>query len=133
MIERSPISELAQRSLLEMGKIYIKEGNLETANRSLQQILKVNRNPEELKNEARFLLGKIYFWQSNFDEAKNYLSEAAQNLEDDFSNNAIELSMIINTFRNDSLNLVKYANADLLAAREKFSEAKEEFRTYFAG
>ena len=128
LLNDAPVSDLAQRSALELGKIYIQKGDLEKAETELKKVLASKRNPIDLKNEAAFLLGKINYWKYDFNEANIFLSEAAQNLEDDFSNDAIELAMIINMFKNDSLSLAEFADADFLTARGKFSEAREAFR-----
>ena len=48
-----------------------------------------------------------------------------KNLSDNNANDAIELSVIINTTKNDSLSLLQFAKAELLVQRGKFEEAKD--------
>ena len=47
------------------------------------------------------------------------------NLKDNIANDAIELSILLNTAKNDSSNLSLYCAAEFLSEQKRFSEAKD--------
>lgn len=76
---------------------------------------------------ANFLLAKINFWKAQFSEALKLLSSVTENLASDEANDAIELSVVINFNSSDSLNLSKYAEADLLFEQRNYTHAEKIF------
>jgi predicted negative regulator of RcsB-dependent stress response len=72
---------------------------------------------------------RIDFWEGRFSEASEKLSGITKNLADNTANDAIELSMLINTTKQDSANLAGFAHASLLAAQYKFDDAAAEFKS----
>ena len=56
------------------------------------------------------------------------ISDINKDLSNDPANEAIELAMTINLGKRDSLNLVKYSEADLYTWQKNYSKAEEIFR-----
>jgi tetratricopeptide (TPR) repeat protein len=78
---------------------------------------------------ANFNLARIEFWKGNFTNSVNLLDDVTKNLTTDFANDALELAALINTTKKDSLNLLLYAHADLLAVQNKHKDAGIELKT----
>jgi outer membrane protein assembly factor BamD (BamD/ComL family) len=111
----------------ELANISLINGNLEEAADIYQQILSSSRVPHEEKNSARFNLAKIMFYKGDFSEAKSLLEEIIRNLKDNSANDAIELSLLINTSMSDSSNLLLFAEGEKLASMKDFRSAAEKF------
>ena len=75
--------------------------------------------------KAHYLLGKTYFYGGNFGKAVEHLNEAAYDFGNELSNDAIELSVLINAARKDSLSLLEYAGAERLIERREFEKGGE--------
>ena len=80
------------------------------------------------KAEARFLIAKINFYENNFEKSLSVLSNIKEDLANNLSNDAIELGMIINVGKRDSINLSKFANADFLTTQQRLAEAETEYK-----
>ena len=125
----SPFTNYGVQSNIALGEIAIQRDSLDIAKIHFQKALSSQRiEPNDL-SEANFYLARIEFWKGNFSKSAGLFKEASQNLTTDFSNDAIELSSIINTTKKDSLNLTLYAYADLLAIQNKHKQAAIEFKT----
>jgi len=74
-------------------------------------------------------LARIEFWFGNFTQSLKQFQSVTKNLSTDFTNDALELSSLISTTKRDSLNLYKYAQADLYSIQNKFKDAANEFKT----
>lgn len=77
------------------------------------------------RRKAHFYLGKSYYWQGAFDEAVGHIDNAAYDFTNDLSNDALELSALINACRKDSSRLSSFAKADFLIFQRKYDEASE--------
>ncbi|MCX7797766.1 MAG: tetratricopeptide repeat protein [Melioribacter sp.] len=125
---RGANTEFSIFSFLRRGIIAILNDQLDDANSLFEKVLMNNRTNMEQKAEANYFIAKINFWKSNFAGTIKYLDETTKNLSNDFANDAIELLSLINFCRKDSINLSKYALADLLSFQSKFSLAIEELK-----
>ena len=128
VIATSPRSMYADLSRKELAELQIDKGNLDSAGSYYNAILKNRKADPALKNEADFMMGRIYFWKGDFKTALDSLAKASDNLENDFANDAIEFSSLINGSKKDSANLAEFANADLLSRQEKFDKAAQKFK-----
>ncbi len=128
IVSASPFSEHFSAALMELAKISIVENNFEKATSYLKKILINKKAGPELKNKARFQLAKIDFWNGHFNEASKKLNKLIDNLKDDNANDAIELSLLINTLKTDSLNLMTFAKADLYTEQKNFALAAAEYQ-----
>jgi tetratricopeptide (TPR) repeat protein len=124
LISLSPNSPIVADAYLQLGNISIKKGNLDEAVITFNKVLSFKRTGSDKKNIARYHLAKIDFYKGEFDNAKNILGEIIDDLEDNTANDALELSLLLNTAKNDSVDLRKFADADLLKAQKKFSKAE---------
>ncbi len=110
-------------SKIKIAEINFKRDNPENGLLILNSILNFSGAESEKANYASYLIARQKFWQGNFKEASEILSRVTENVEKDISNDAIELMLVINLCRNDSLSLAKYAQADFLIFKEDFTNA----------
>jgi tetratricopeptide (TPR) repeat protein len=120
-------SKFAIKSYEEMGNIYLQEGDLEKSKEMFQKLIQNNNIPEEEKNYARYKDAKIWFYEGNFAAGRELLNKIIGSYKDNNSNDALELSLLLNTTVNDSSNLIIFANAELLTEQRKFSQAREKY------
>ncbi len=127
--EISPTTNYAIQSNIFRGKMAIENDNLNDAEKYFAQAAANGRiQPNDL-SETKFYLGRINFWKGNFTDALKLFNEATKNLSTDFSNDALELSALIGATKKDSINLVRYSHADMLALQNKMEQAATEFKT----
>ena len=93
-----------------------------------EKIINNGRASEEDRNNARFQLARINLFKGNFTQSKDQLNNIISNLKDNTTNDAIELSLLLNTASNDSSNLLKFGKAEFLIEQKKFGEAAEQFK-----
>ena len=125
LIEISPISTFIIPAKKELAEISILRNDLKKAQNYYNEIISNSRASAADKNFSTFMLSKINFWNGNFDQASVLLKQVVTNLADNYANDAIELSAIINTTKHDSLNLLSFAKAELFTEQNKFKEASE--------
>jgi len=124
----APLSRSAVDALLELGNISLIEGNLDEAEKKYSALLKNSRAQSDKKNSATYRLSRVCFYQLKFEEAIKYLSNVLKNLKDNSANDALELSLVLNSTMNDSINIALFAKAEFLAEQKKFSEAAKIYR-----
>lgn len=127
IIQNSSLSRFYGIANLKLADISIFKNNLETAKNYLVNSFSSIKTPEEIKAEAKYKLALIQFWNSEFDRSLRTISDISKDLSSNYANEAIELSMIINMGKRDSLNLVKFAKADLNTWQKKFIDAEKAF------
>jgi tetratricopeptide (TPR) repeat protein len=128
VISEAPISRSAEDAFLELGNIYLIEGNLVEAEKKYSSLLNNIRAQAKKKNTAVYKLARIYFYQLKFQKATEYLSKVLKNLKDNSANDALGLSLVLNSTMNDSTNIALFAEAEFLTEQKKFSEAAEIYR-----
>lgn len=112
----------------ELAEINLIRDNLNSAEQNLSKIVESNRAGEDQKNLARYKLAKVKFYQGDISSAKNLLNNILNNLKDNIANDAIDLSLLLNTNMNDSSNLLIFAKAEKLLAQGKYEEASTLFK-----
>ena len=127
LIAESPNSQFGTKSYEKLGDIFLEEGNLEKSREMFQKLLQSSSIAENEKNYARYKEARISFYEGNFPSGRDLLNNIVQNYKDNNSNDALELSLLLNTMVNDSSNLVIFANAELLSEQKKFSQAREKY------
>lgn len=110
-----------------LAEINIINDDLNLAEQNLSDIIGNGRAAEEQKNLARFELAKVKFYSGDFSSAREYLNGVFNNLKDNIANDAIELSLLMNTNMNDSSNLFVYAEAEKLVRQGRHAEASALF------
>lgn len=128
VVDYSVMSNFAPESFSRLAEIEIMKGNLQLAE---DYYTKVSDNPRVSgtdKNFAGYMRGRIEFWNGNFQLASQILSAVENNLEDNHTNDAIELSLLINTSKQDSMSLLNFAKADMLTFKKQFKEAAQFYQ-----
>lgn len=127
--EKHSSTEYAAQSNIMKGKIAIISNNLDEAQKFFSTSISLRKKAPNETAEANYYLAKIEFWQGNFLKAVNKFKEVTRDLSTDFANDALEISSLISIAKRDSLNLIKYAKADLYSFQNKFKEAANEYKT----
>ncbi len=117
------MSKFAVLAYNALAEIKIFQNDLKSAADLYTKVPSVPRCPEEDKIHSWLMKAKIEFWNGAFQNSLKLLKNVTRNLSDNDANDAIELGMIINTTKNDSLNLVEFAKAELLLYQKKFAPA----------
>lgn len=128
IVEEAPLSKFAPSAFAELGKSYLLKNDLKNAELNYSKIVESSNSSEANKNYASFQLARINFFRNNFDKAGEILNKILNNLKDNSANDAIELSLLLNTSKKDSSNLVIFASAELLAEQKKFEEASKKYK-----
>jgi tetratricopeptide (TPR) repeat protein len=118
-------SKFVSLAFIELGNISLKQAKLDEAEKSFQSVINSKRANVEDKSFANYQLARISSFKENFDDARKYLLSVMGNLKDNIANDAIELSILLNTAKNDSSNLSLYCKAEFLSEQKRFSEAKD--------
>lgn len=128
-LQKSRLAPILIVQLMQnLAQISIQKNNLSEAQTIYNRLKEIPAFDPSVKSLANFMSAKILFWTGNFPKALIELKDISQNLSDNFANDAIELSIIINTMKQDSLNLLNYAKGDLLSAQNNFNGASEIFK-----
>ena len=127
ILTNSTLSQFYGIASIKLADISIRKGEIEKAKNYLINAFSSTKTPKEIKSEAKYKMALIQFWNSQFDRSLKAISNINQDLSANYANDAIELSLIINMGKRDSLNLVRFANADKLIWQKYFSEAGNIF------
>lgn len=125
---RSAYSKLSPSALIELGNAFLFKGEIDSAEFYFTTVLKMVKLSAEDKSIANFKLANVYFYKGDFTAVRKKLSEMMNNLKDNSANDAIELSLLLNTSLNDSTDLVKFATAEFLVVQKKFNEALDIYK-----
>ena len=120
-----PMSKFASLAFIELGNIKMQQAKLDEAEKLFQSVVKLQRSNPEDKSYANYQLARIFSFKNDFESARKYLMSVMGNLKDNIANDAIELSILLNTAKNDSSNLSLYCSAEFLAEQKRFTEAKD--------
>ncbi|MHB1686702.1 MAG: tetratricopeptide repeat protein [Ignavibacteriaceae bacterium] len=123
----APLSEYTAAAYEQLGKGFLLNGDLNSASTYFEKIFNNGRYSEDKRNFAGYELARISMYSGNFDKAKDYLHTISSDPKNSSTNDAIELSLLMNTAQNDSSNLVTFASAEFLTDQKKFKEALEKF------
>jgi tetratricopeptide (TPR) repeat protein len=128
IVKNAALSIYFGKANLELAKIAIRLNKLEESKQYLHNVFAYSQIENSVKNEAKFLMAKIEFYNGNFEGSLSTIANINEDLSNDLSNNAIELSMIINIAKSDSLNLLEFAKSDLKSEQLNFTEAEEKYK-----
>ncbi len=127
IIKDYPTSKFASLAFIELGNIKMQQAKLDEAEKLFQSVSNLVRVNSEDKSFANYQLARIYSFKNDFESARKNLANVMNNLKDNIANDAIELSILLNTAKNDSSNLSLYCSAEFLAEQKRFGEAKDLF------
>ncbi len=125
---KAPLSQYAPDAFLSLARTELIKGNLSEAISFCKTVVNGTSYSKEKKNDAEYFLGRLSFYQGNFPEAKIYLKNILDNLNNNTANDALELSLLMNTSQGDSSNLLTFASAELLAEQRNFGAAEEKYK-----
>lgn len=128
ILRDASLSRFAVESSEQLGRLFIIKGDLPKAKESYQKVISNGRASEENRNYANYQLARLSLFEGNLTDAKAKLGSVVANLKDNTANDAIELSLLVNTASSDSSNLLKFANAEFLTEQKKFLQAADEYR-----
>ncbi|MCH8325996.1 MAG: tetratricopeptide repeat protein [Bacteroidetes bacterium] len=123
IIKNYPTSRFIPEAFNLRGQAFIENGEMEKAFSNFNFMTKDRRISLSMKNAAKFQLAKINFYRGNFEKAVNLLDQIIKNKNDNSSNDALELSLLLNTTKSDSVHLLKFARVDLLITQNNFDSA----------
>ena len=126
--ENYPTSKFSSLAFIELGNVCLQEVKLDKAEKYFQSVANLTRAIPEDKSFAVYQLARINSFKGNFETARKNLSNVMNNLKDNIANDAIGLSIILNTAKNDSSNLSLYCSAEFLIVQDRFSDAKDLFQ-----
>lgn len=121
-VERKFILYLGKEAIFKLAEIFTLKGDLNSAREKYLYLLKLKNFPDTLK--VKFLLAQLDYYEGNFNSALKMLEDVSKFTSSDYSNDAIELTLKIQTNRFLSEeNLKKLAIAELKIKQRKFGEA----------
>lgn len=123
IITNYPSSRFLSDAFELRGLAYIEKGELGKAYSDFDLMTKDRRISNQMKSAARLNLAKINFYNGNFNKASDLLKQVIKNKKDKSTNNALQLSLLLNTAKSDSVHLLKFAEADLLINQNNFDSA----------
>ncbi len=128
--EKSASPKRKAEALIIRGKIALfnSAGDFDVAKEFFVKAKKFKNADKEKFLEAEFYLGQINFWNAKFSEAAEIFDELSRNKNNDFANDAINKKLIISMFKNDSLNLAKFAFAEYAVFIEDYEKALKLLR-----
>lgn len=124
IITNYPTSRFFSKSLLEVALIKIILNNNQEAKELLSRIEAVPSHSEEEKLSSYLYLTKLNALEGNFIKASAYIRKITTNVKNDFTNDALEYSLLLNVAKNDSLNLIKYTKAEIMIIQKKYKDAQ---------
>lgn len=124
IINLYPTSTYFPKALIELGNIYLQTAQIEIAKEKYLSAQNNSRIFEDDRNIASLQLSKVLASEGNFNAAIESLKKITFNLKNDLTNDALEFSLIMNTAKNDSSNLVKFCKAEIFTEQKNFTSAK---------
>ncbi|MEI7810958.1 MAG: tetratricopeptide repeat protein [Ignavibacteria bacterium] len=125
VVDNSRMTGFAVPSYAKLAEIAIVKGAFAQAQNYYDMILENPQPASQDKNFSVFMKARIFFWNGDFSGASGMLKDVEINYNENHTNDAIELSLLINTTKNDSLSLSRFALAELMSYQKKFMAASE--------
>lgn len=125
IIESNIYAPSRNGAILNLAEIKTSKGDSERGEAILTHMIENHYADSVSIKKAHYLRGRILFFRGEFGKALEDLNEAAYDFGSELSNDAIELSALINAARKDSLSLLEYAGAELMIERREFEKGGE--------
>jgi len=126
-VRRLPFNAgLQQEASISLGEVETAKNNIVRAREEYALLL---RSPQDIrKDNVRFRLAELDYYEGKFDTASTALRALSANLKSDETNDALQLLYFIeeNKVAGDALR--EFARADLLVRQRKYSEAQTHYR-----
>ena len=123
IINEAVMSASTADAYSELGNIALLNGKLAEAETNFSQITVLAKTNQHKINDAKYKLARVKFYNGDVEAAQKLLADILKNLKDDNANDALSLSLLLNTSKNDSVNLMFFAEAEFLADQKKFTDA----------
>jgi tetratricopeptide (TPR) repeat protein len=122
LIENYPKSSKYDESLINLGDAFLIKGDLEKSKMAYTK--NVDKNDFSI---TTFKLAELEYYKGNFSNALNKYNLILKNkgVSDSLANNALERTILINSFLSDTMDLKSFAYCEMLKFQNKFSEAVE--------
>jgi len=127
IINEAVMSASTADAYSELGEIALLNGNLTEAEKNYSQIIVLAKIDRHKINDAKYKLARSKFYNGDVEAAQKLLADILKNLKDDNANDALSFSLLLNTSKNDSINIMLFAEAEFLADQKKFSEAAKKY------
>ncbi|MCH7962383.1 MAG: tetratricopeptide repeat protein [Bacteroidetes bacterium] len=127
IINKAVMSESTADAYSELGEIALFNGNLAEAEKNYSRITVSAKINQHKINDAKYKLARVKFYNGDVQTAQKLLAEILKNLKDDSANDALSLSLLLNTSKNDSANIMLFAEGEFLADQKKFSKAANKY------
>jgi len=105
-----------------IARIALLNDEIGVAKEYLDLVISFPRSQPDEKNLAKFRKAELLYFIGEFGEARSLLNEVSGAFKDNIANDALELSILLNTSMNDSLLLTRFAEAELLIFKRKYSD-----------
>ncbi len=120
--------KVKERIQLKLARVYFLKNDLD-------QAISIYNRVKSKKNAVFVLYNKanIFYYRGSFSQAKKIYNQALAKagIRDSLANNILGQIMMIDQFGQNSTNLAKYSNAELLGEQGRKSEAAEKFYILF--
>jgi tetratricopeptide (TPR) repeat protein len=127
IINEAVMSASTADAYIELGEIALLNANLTEAEKNYSHIIVLTKIDQHKINNAKYKLARVKFYNGDVETAKKLLADILKDLKDDNANDALSLSLLLNTSKNDSVNIMLFAEAEFLADQKKFSEAAKKY------
>ncbi len=127
IINEAVMSASTADAYIELGEIALLNGNLTEAEKNYSQIIVLAKINQHNINDAKYKLARVKFYNGDVEAAQKLLADILKDLKDDNANDALSLSLLLNTSKNDSVNIMLFAEAEFLTDQKKFSEAAKKY------
>lgn len=127
IINEAVMSASTADAYIELGEIALLNGNLTEAEKNYSQIIVLAKINQHKINDAKYKLARVKFYNGDVEAAQKLLADILKDLKDDNANDALSLSLLLNTSKNDSVNIMLFAEAEFLTDQKKFSEAAKKY------
>ncbi len=118
----------AAPALIAAGEIYLLTNRLTDAADAFSSVQNTYLPDTKLAGTADFMLMQSYFFNGDIDKASQVLGKLLANTGDDVNNDALRFSLILNKNFNDSLSLVKFAQAEYFVFTADYYGAEKLFK-----
>ncbi|MDW7679469.1 MAG: tetratricopeptide repeat protein, partial [bacterium] len=131
VISLAPFNEQNYEAWIKIGDCHVLRGELKAGESRYQKIIDQKYIRHDLRMKALFKMGRLRFWQGDFNKADHYFIQIQTDPvniinenEGMFVNDAIEYRIRISENKRDSVGLAQFASAEFLAEQGKVDQAR---------
>jgi len=117
---------LATEATIRIAEVFVQKNMLADARREYEGLRQAPL--ENLRDNVSYQIGRLQYYQGEFDSARATLQPLSANPNKDLANDALHLLYFVQENQSPSVaGLKEYARADLLVRQQKYAEALELF------